>query len=210
MPVYERTIVSKDSGTYPWISDCGVVGCYYIVSARTKIAAELQLAIHNCPLEGVTKGMSENTPANAGKSIVEKLWDMLDNDVNMIKSDSINTEWHKAHAAGLAAAIALMAVPYFTDTAGVSREALRRWQMRNGDIDFEPTPSYQYNPPPAGTRVTEPRAPRPVVIPPSLTNEDKVGIKFAMEGRTFTAEQVASAYKVSAEVVRAVVAEVGS
>lgn len=93
------------------------------------------------------------------KSIIEKLWDELDETVSLIQANPMQTEGERRYAQGLAFALSLMVVPYFTTVQGVSKEALRRYKMRVGELEFEPTPGYNYNPIPAEDNTREPHSP---------------------------------------------------
>lgn len=131
--------------------------------------------------------MPEHTPPTHGKSIVEQLWDRLDEMIDQIKSlDTMRDPEmpvYQGAAKGLAFAIQLMCQPYYAEEKDVARQALRRWRMRQGDIEWEPTPGYKYNPPPAGTKyVVE----KPKVVAnksvPTLTTKEKNDARYAING----------------------------
>lgn len=100
--------------------------------------------------------VEEFTPPNHGKSIIEQIWDLLDETVAKIKNskpeDVANWSDLKGRAGGLADALVLMTGPWFTDSRAIAREAGKRYKIAQGEIPFEQTPGYHYNPAPPGTK----------------------------------------------------------
>ena len=98
------------------------------------------------------------TPPTHGKSLAEMQWDRLDYLIDQIKGtqpegdDIIPLAAAIARANELSSVIMLMCLPYYKTAIEVLRESEKRWKIRNGKRDFEPTPGYRYNPPPAGTK----------------------------------------------------------
>jgi hypothetical protein len=93
------------------------------------------------------------TPPNHGKSIAEKVWDLLDETVAKIhqaKADNTSYVLPTMRANTLAECIVLMCQPYYADVRAVSMEAGRRHKMAEGSLGWEPTPGYRYNPAPGG------------------------------------------------------------
>lgn len=86
-------------------------------------------------------------------SIAEKIWVELDSVIDDIKA---GFESDKAkdvaigRASGLAFAIVAACHPYYDDERAVSKEANRRWKMRNSQLEWAPTLGFKYSPPPIG------------------------------------------------------------
>lgn len=131
--------------------------------------------------------MPEYTPPTHGKSIAEQLWDRMDEVMDFIYSmDTMRDpelDVYKGEGRGLAFALKLMCQPYFPDEKAVTREAVRRYKMRQGDIEWEPTPGYNYNPPPAGTKyiVEKPKVAATKSVP-TLTTKEKNDARYAING----------------------------
>lgn len=156
MSVTERTGETDTYATqnfgliFPWRAihedayPCHFSGVFY-----TQVEAEHALATHICP-----------TPARKqylGMSIAEQYWVELDRVVDELKAndgDSTPTIWQlKGRATGLAFALLKACSPYY-DAGGeraVSVAANKRWKMRNGQMDWEPTAGFKYDPPVPGT-----------------------------------------------------------
>lgn len=70
--------------------------------------------------------------AVSGKSILDLLWEKLDNAVDDLMYDP-NAIRTKGYALGMAEAIACVEDPYSQDVDDVRGEAMARWQERNPD-----------------------------------------------------------------------------
>jgi len=106
----------------------------------------------------------EYTPPNRGKSVAEQAWDLLDQQLDelvRIKAQAEKpglpggprqigevTGWCQA----LAWTIHTWTPHWYKTVDDVTRQAVKRRQMRLGEIEFEPTPGYQYNPMPVSHR----------------------------------------------------------
>jgi hypothetical protein len=161
---------STYSKIYCHIGSCDVLACYYTIAGKTEHDVLTGIASHRCPTRGPTR-------YNMSKSILERMWDDLDDltaqlvDITAQEKGTLdpatNSQYIPPHEAqiikgearGIARCIAYMAVPYFTEVKAVSKEALRRHRMRIGEIPFEPTPGYNYNPQPAQDYAREPYSP---------------------------------------------------
>ena len=155
MGVTERTeFASKDDASRPWLVECEKDNCHFRCSAKTQEFGEQQLASHKCPM---------SKPARfGGKSLIEKMWDELDDTVGLIQDEGPSSDVKaglKKYAEGIAFCIAVMAEPYFTSVKGVSVEALRRWKMRTGQMEFAPTPGYEWYPSLVVENAREPYSP---------------------------------------------------
>ena len=77
-----------------------------------------------------------------GKSLLEKLWDELDQVVAQIfewdKTGSADGLFHlKGQAVGLAKAITIFHVPFFTDVKEVSKESAKRYKMKKAGTHYQ-------------------------------------------------------------------------
>ncbi len=148
-----------------------------------------------------------------GKSIAEKLWDRLDEVTAFLMQDKESGDYamliYKGEARGLAQALVLMCQPYYADERAVSKQALKRWKMKAGEIEHEPTPGYAYNPPPTGTVYRQPVAKaRPVVAKqsnPALSAAALKQARVAVNGG-LPKEAVAKVYKVTVAQLEAALA----
>lgn len=108
----------------------------------------------------------EYTPPNRGKTLAESAWDKLDGVFDEFmglqarfvtdgKNDSpllLQMENLKGWCQGLAWTIHMWTPHYYKTPDDVTREAVKRREIRLGQRDFEPTPGYQYNPMPPSHR----------------------------------------------------------
>ncbi len=130
---------------FPWRAEHEVGHCNWGSVFYTRAEAEHALATHQC---------KQTYQRMNGMSIAEQYWVELDRVIDKIKKGGRNADpeaYHKlqGRAGGLAYCIVKACEPYYDAEVDVSKEALRRWKMRNGKMDWEPTPGYQYNPQPA-------------------------------------------------------------
>lgn len=211
MTIYERdTAQSADAANNPWIYDCDVLECYFVVSAPSKEDAEKRQTEHKertCPMTGQSR--------YAGKSIGEKLWDMLDTVIDNIKEvqarqiDEQTRGCMKGEAFGLADALVLMMQPHYTDRNAILKQANKRWKMRMGLIEEEPTPGYKFNPMPqprpvaaqparvAPTPATTGRRAATVPIPGHLSADDIKSIVAAYTDPNFPNQMICQAYNIT-------------
>ena len=152
----------------------------------------------------------EYTPPNHGKSIIEQTWDLLDETLAKIKASDPSevAYWTelKGQAVGIAEVLAIMAGPWFPDRKSVTKEAVKRYKIAQGEIPFEQTPGYHYNPAPPGTPypVARPANPqkKPVQSKKEATLSDEIvrKIKSALAA-DMPPEALAHAYKVTVQQV---------
>lgn len=137
---------------FPWRADhsehpgCSFHGVFY-----TEQAAQHALATHECPTPFTGWGYKF-------MGIAEMLWVELDRVTDQIiewkdVDPSMNAAVAKSQgrATGLAFALVKICHPYYDDEKAVSKEALARWKMRNGQMDYRHTPGFKYDPPIPGT-----------------------------------------------------------
>lgn len=211
--IREREIKTKDQAKFPFVFDCDVTGCAWITAHKTRESAEDAETNHPCPKDiGRSYVLSETdekgqpyTALHYGKSLNEQLWDRLDSIIADIRSGSDN-DYNKGSASALAWAVSKMGGPYYPDTELVLKQAMRRWRMKQGEIDWEPTAGYHHNPPPPGTKAFESetaRQPRPPQTrkEPIVSETDKTAIKNGLESGFFTVPDLAKAYKITEEQV---------
>lgn len=162
-------------------------------------------------------------------SIAEKIWIELDRVINEIKNPSHQIVIDgvvqpnlklQGRATGLAFAIVQACQPYYADERAVSIMANKRWKMRNGQLDFENTPGFKYDPPIPGARQAPTSGPDdPIRVnqtrraTPSNTGgsaeaqakklkpADQDAIKRAMAAGMFRAEDLARPYNTTVEAI---------
>jgi hypothetical protein len=194
----------------------------------------------NYLLDSVDERGQRYTALHMGKSLGEQLWDCLDaafdelSAVNdYLKVDGVSgerlahllSEQTELKGACRAFAITLQLAQsnYYADVKSVTREAMKRRAIRLGQREFEPTPGYQYNPPPVGSKAYAeaqkrmsgdgPKKARstadkrkastgPAKAEKSFTQEQINGIINARDTKMFTVEQLAQTFKVSPDYIR--------
>lgn len=150
-----------------WTFACGVTGCQWVTYHQTERGARGERDRHHynetCPYTRSESHMAR------GKNIISKLWDRLDACTkNIMESKAHFSEYNDdqlegyyrvcGEATGLAVAIYELSVPHFEDPKAVSRWAVQRLKMANGEREFEDTPGVDgYNPMPASTPRAEPK-----------------------------------------------------
>jgi hypothetical protein len=158
MPVTHNQTATKN--THPHSVYCDRPGCEWRTAHRTEEEAVRIEATHPCPhkllkrsyMTGVVDERGqEYTPPNHGQTVVEKAWDRLDEMFDkLINPDYIEDDqaWLKGWCQALAWTIHTWAPHWYREVDDVTRQAVKRRQMRVGEIPWEPTPGYQYNPMP--------------------------------------------------------------
>lgn len=152
-------------------------------------------------------------------SIAERYWIELDSVIDDIKA---GFETGKAkdvaigRATGLAFALVHACQPYYTDERAISREANKRWKIRNQQQDWEPTPGFKYDPPIPGAnaRIVTSGPDEPVRVNTRARGEsatesaakklkaaDQDAIKRGMGSGMFKAEDLAKVYGTTSAVV---------
>lgn len=99
----------------------------------------------------------------AGPTLVQQMWEMMDNETKkvMVRSGVEMQDFEaKCRARMLAEVLALFMVPHFHGADQIAREALRRYRAEKaGDKEYE-TPgvgTQRYVPPPGTRRTPEPK-----------------------------------------------------
>lgn len=144
MPVFEREVKK-----YPWVAYCAEPTCYFIVSAKDEDQGQASLDAHKCPYGG----SSERIP---DKVLMSAIWRELDacmDGIMLAKAGGDGAAEKMAHyksrAGGIATClfIVLGGPPgYYVTQEDISREALRRYKMRLGELEWEPTVGDSYDP----------------------------------------------------------------
>lgn len=128
--------------------------CFALEYSKNPDHARRAIEGHICP----APPRRDQVPA--GKTIIQKLWDELDELMDQIKflsarpdviantaRDLADKHYERiGQARGIALALALLSVPWFRTTEDILRQANKRWKMRQSDIPWEPTPGYNYYP----------------------------------------------------------------
>lgn len=134
---------------FPYRAVCDVHKCAFHGVFYGDIDAQNALDNHQCPEQFTGWGYKF-------MGMAEILWVELDGVIDVLKSGGRNADpesYHKTQgrAGGLAFALVQICKPYYADEAAISAEALARWKMRNGKMDYRPTPGFKYDPPIPGT-----------------------------------------------------------
>lgn len=206
------------AGVYPWIATCEEFLCYWSTAHKTEDEAKKILVTHTCPHRGPRRYNVK------GKAIIEKLWDELDSEFDviyqMMQDKNEDTKWNSGRVRGIAWCIVQMAGPYYTEVDQVMRQGKKRYQMRNKEIEFEPTPTYDYQPPPPGDAHPKPKAAPTTAIlgAPSgpklsasekrsvdkLSPETKEAIKKALDMKMLSEAEASRNFGISVNAVRVI------
>lgn len=134
---------------------CSHKSCWWVGNAATTQDAQTMLDDHQS-----SRGTCPQAPARnelpSGYSILEKLWDELDDVtwaiMNETSYNSGGVELHnnllRGYARGIAFTLSMMCHPHYRTIREVVIEATKRYKIRKGLIPFEPTPGYRFNPVP--------------------------------------------------------------
>lgn len=116
--------------------------CMALAYSKNPDSAKRAIDGHICPAP------PRRDMVPSGKTVIQKLWDELDEGVDEIKKypESSNIEGMTGHARGIALALALLSTPWFRSTEDILRQANKRWRMRQGEIPWEQTPGYNFYP----------------------------------------------------------------
>lgn len=183
----------------PYIFSCPKKGCYWHVAAASEHHAMKERDTHPCPWPGGETKVSWSV----AKTLVEQMWEMLDVEFSVLAAEDFKNEVRKARARAIAECIALFMKPHFVTADDVIREAKKRHE--NGE-EYE-TPglgSRRYETePPYTTGAVKPRrsAPKPPAPKPAkqLDEQTAKAIRFALESKMFTPEELAKTYSISVE-----------
>lgn len=207
---------------FPFRFDCPKYDCYYGASFESEEMRAYWIEHHPCQKtkrnyvmdETDEKGMPYTIPTH-GKSIAEKIWDMLDVSLRQLYAEQPNNDaWNKARCGALADVLVIFASPYYPDAASVTREAVKRNKIQKGEIPWEPTPGYRYNPPIPGSEPykramakqlppretktsTAAKKAAAVTLSPAVVQSIQMGFTMGM-----SAEELSQAYSVPISVVQ--------
>lgn len=199
---------------------CGSINCWFVGHAATEPDAQLLINEHQCP----TPPARNELPT--GRSTLEKMWDELDDVTKAIieKSEYNGMQGAslKAYALGCAFALSMMTHPYFRTVKEISRQLGKRYKMSKGEIPWEPTPSYNYNPlpesltanvvlnKPMAKTTTSEKKPSVSRVKRAIIPADKQAVIMAgLASNMFSHEDIAAMYQVPIESVRALAASMG-
>lgn len=147
MPVFEREVKR-----YPWVAYCEEPKCYFVVSARDKEQGEKSLAMHRCPYQGSPERLPD-------KSLISAMWRELDacmDGLMLAKAEDPimvpKVEHYRSRAGGIAVCLFILLgnnmnpTPwYYATQDDITREAVRRYKMRIGEMEWEPTQGDSYD-----------------------------------------------------------------
>lgn len=121
--------------------DCKAVA----YSMESEQHARDQVAGHTCPEVDGSRGLIPT-----GKTLIQKMWDEGDDAMDAYRSQraykGMEGKELQGFIRGIAEVLTFCTVPCFKVTDDVLKELYRRWKMRDGQIPFAPTPSYNYHP----------------------------------------------------------------
>lgn len=125
---------------------CEQDGCFAIsFSQDSELHARQQVEGHTCPQPDGSRGLIPS-----GKTLVQKMWDEADDALDAFKAGkkfkNMDASALPSYVRGIAECLTFCTVPCYKVIEDVLRELNRRWKMRQGEIPFAPTPSYNYNP----------------------------------------------------------------
>lgn len=183
------------------------------------------------------------TAIHMGKNLAEQLWDFLDAGLDELTATKIRAvdsseTMHKrdedvAELKGLcrafSTALSTMLQHYYPTPLDVTKEAVKRSKMRLEKIEWQPTPGYNYNPPPIGTKayesarklasgdgpsqkkttsgrasqITSTGASAAKPSRKSFSEAEVVGIRNARDSGLLTISALAETFKISEEEIRA-------
>lgn len=148
--------------THPHSVHCDRLGCEWRTAHSTMEEAVRIEATHPCPhkilrrsyMTGVLDERGqEYTPPNRGKTLAEQAWDMLDSKIDELMDGGEHPDtpegkllvgWCQA----LCWTIHAWSPHWYATPDDVKFEASQRRAIRQGELDWRPTPGYQYNPMP--------------------------------------------------------------
>lgn len=200
--------------------ECDKPHCYRRILVEN---AEVERINHKCPYYGGITKVSWGVT----KTLVQQMWDKLDDEVNEIMDNkSVNPDYHRARARAFAECLAIFMVPFFTTADDVAKEGLRRYKARKeGDSEYETiglgarryeTPSDAARRPVGPTtgapgsqargRGSRPAAGAPAKVQIRLSEKDQAAIKKAHEGMPaiFTVAVLAKQFGATEAEVRAI------
>lgn len=114
-------------------------------SMQSEEHARGQVSGHICPEIDGSRGLIPT-----GKTLIQKMWDEGDDAMDAYRGGrtfkGMDGDQLKGFIRGIAEVLTFCTVPCFKVTDDVLKELYRRWKMRDGQIPFAPTPSYNYHP----------------------------------------------------------------
>ena len=201
---------------------CENEGCMAIAfSQDSELHARQQVAGHECPQRDGSRGLIPT-----GKTLVQNMWDEADSALDAFKAGKkfkgIDPSALPSYVRGIAECLTFCTVPCYKVTDDVLRELNRRWKMRQGEIPFAPTPSYNYNPHldaaraksmSEETKAAKIKAPAKKTVQPKatkpepekqLSSAERDVIRASFHQGLFTTDDIAKLYGITPERVLAI------
>jgi hypothetical protein len=211
-----RTSDEIGASTHPYSFECPNYLCFWATahSSIDDALAAIELHDKRCPVGDDNENIfvpderDENgqpyTKPQIGKSLAEKLWDMLD--VAVAEVIVRPSDAGKARGRALAEVVHLVCKPYYKTVDDVTRESVRRWRQKKGDVEYQNTPGYKYNPMPLSKYEAILAAKKPAPYDPKsvLTDDQKEAVSKGLQAG-FTVDQLSKAYGVAPSVIEAFV-----
>lgn len=227
-PVGKSTHTAYMAGT-KWVRTtwrCDKPGCWFVSTPSSDDNLKTIIDWHNgdgedrCP----TPPRRESLPS--GLPEIEKLWREIDDVVDSIRDKTdyrgMDSATMQGYVKGLAFSVVMKDKELWPDIKAVSREAMRRWKMRNKLIPWEATPTRHSNdfnsigqkggwapanPPP--TQPIKRAATKKVtaaVHKVTLTEQQQASIKAGYGSNMFSVDELANMYGATVEQVKQLVA----
>lgn len=186
---------------------CPERNCYRALDFKTLEEAERDRDNHGCPnIGGPTK-----VSWSVGKTLVEQMWDKLDETMEQVMVEQLAEA--KVRARAIAECIVIFMEIYFPTTDDVAKEAVRRYNAKkNGDSEYETAGlnSRRYE---AAQREAvkhgqsaPTRTPdgKPVIDVARVPEQDRTAIKQALDLGMFSVPELSKIYKLKDEVIEAI------
>jgi hypothetical protein len=119
-----------------YLFECDKPNCYRRFTLNSPEEVERERENHKCPYWGGESKVSWSVT----KTLVQQMWDLLDEEVNVLKGDPTvgQIEYHKFRARAIAECIAIFMKPFFETADEIVKESIKRWQARqDGDTEYE-------------------------------------------------------------------------
>jgi hypothetical protein len=121
-----------------YLFECDQPNCYRRLTFNSLEEVEHERVNHKCPYWGGESKVSWSVT----KTLVQQMWDMLDETmVHLMEDRGAPEAWkreEKARARAFAECLAIFMRPFFDDADDIAREAARRYRAKkDGDTEYE-------------------------------------------------------------------------
>lgn len=149
--VAQSRLFEREVKKFPWVAYCTEPNCYFTVSAKDEEQGQKSLDIHKCPYGG----SAERMPTG---NLIAAMWRELDacmDGIMLAKTEpsmADKVEHYRSRAGGIATCLYILLgnnmnpTPwYYATQDDITREAVRRYKMRIGEMEWEPTQGDNYD-----------------------------------------------------------------